>query len=203
MSFTGLAGLGGIGFVLVGIAINIVYVRARLPLPVSGRSLDEVTDDFATVGDALKRPSVLAPATWLFLTLFAAGLLAVLWRDGPGTGAWALVGFAGVLMQNVTFTCVEALRFGMASAAVRDRVSVAELWGLGNVPVRYQRAADAVTIGVQLPAAKTWWRNFTGTGGPISLQLDGIDCTGHAVARRDASGHVTVTVRLNAPQRTP
>jgi hypothetical protein len=114
MSFTGLAGLGGIGFVLVGIAINIVYVRARLPLPMSGRSLDEVTDDFATVGDALKRPSVLAPATWLFLTLFAAGLLAVLWRDGPG-----------------------------------------------------------------------------------------IDHTGHAVARRDASGHVTVTVQLNAPQRTP
>jgi hypothetical protein len=133
MSFTGLAGLGGIGFVLVGIAINIVYVRARLPLPMSGRSLDEVTDDFATVGDALKRPSVLAPATWLFLTLFAAGLLAVLWRDGSETGTWALVGFAGVLMQNVTFTCVEALRFGMASAAVHDRVSVAGLWGLGNV----------------------------------------------------------------------
>jgi hypothetical protein len=133
MSLTGLAGMGGIGFVLVGIAINVIYVRARLPLPMSGRSLDEVTDDFATVGDALKRPSVLAPATWLFLTVFAAGLLAVLWRDGPGTGAWALVGFAGVLMQNVTFTCVEALRFGMASAAARDRGSVAGLWGFGNV----------------------------------------------------------------------
>jgi hypothetical protein len=72
-----------------------------------------------------------------------------------------------------------------------------------SIPVRYQRTADAVTIGVQLPDAKTWWRNFTGTGGPISLQLDGIDHTSHAFARRDASGHVTVTVRLNAPHRTP
>ena len=35
MSFTGLAGLGGIGFVLMGIAITIVHVRARLPLPVA------------------------------------------------------------------------------------------------------------------------------------------------------------------------
>jgi hypothetical protein len=133
MSFTVLAGLGGIGFVLVGIAINVVYVRSRLPLPTSGKSLDEITDAFASVGDALKRPSVLAPATWLFLTVFAAGLLAVLWQGGPEARAWALVGFAGVLMQNVTFTVVEALRFGMASAAVHDRLPAAGLWGLSNV----------------------------------------------------------------------
>ena len=62
MSFTSLAGLAGIGFVLAAITINVIYVRARLPLPTSGKSLGAVTDDFATVGDALKRPSVGAPA---------------------------------------------------------------------------------------------------------------------------------------------
>jgi hypothetical protein len=133
MSLTSLGGLGGIGFVLVAITINIIYVRARLPLPMSGKSLDAVTDSFAAVGDALKGSSVVGPASWLFTTVFAAGLLSALWHGGSGTGAWALVGFAGVLMQNATFTCVEALRFGIASAATHDRGSVAGLWGLSNV----------------------------------------------------------------------
>jgi hypothetical protein len=66
-----------------------------------------------------------------------------------------------------------------------------------STPVAFRRAADTVTIGVQLPDAKLWWRNFLAEGGPISLQLDGIDRTGHAVARRDGAGRVTVTVRLD------
>ncbi|WP_433498604.1 hypothetical protein ACQP1K_27620 [Sphaerimonospora sp. CA-214678] len=56
---------------------------------------------------------------------------------------------------------------------------------------------NTVTIGVRFPDAKTWWRNFLAEGGPISLQLDGVDRTGHAVAGRDEKGRVTVTVRLN------
>ncbi|MEU8203485.1 hypothetical protein [Streptosporangium sp. NPDC049046] len=66
-----------------------------------------------------------------------------------------------------------------------------------STPVAFQRVADTVTIGVQFPNAKTWWRNFLGAGGPISLQLDGVDRAGHAVARRDEAGRVTVTVRLD------
>ncbi|MER5622215.1 hypothetical protein ABT061_14360 [Streptosporangium sp. NPDC002544] len=66
-----------------------------------------------------------------------------------------------------------------------------------STPVAFRRTADTVTIGVQFPDAKMWWRNFLAEGGPISLQLDGIDRTGHAVARRDEAGRVTVTVRLD------
>jgi hypothetical protein len=133
VSLIGLAGLGGIGFVLVAIVINVVHVRGGLPFPNSGQRLDEVAAAFASVGNALKRPSVLGPTSWLFTTVFAAGLLSALWRDGAGPGAWALVGFAGVLMQNATFAAVEALRFGLASAATHDRGSMAGLWSLSNV----------------------------------------------------------------------
>ncbi|MBB4929634.1 hypothetical protein F4561_000454 [Lipingzhangella halophila] len=133
MSLTSVAGLGGIGFVLLAVAINVIYVRARLPLPGATKSLGTAADEFAAAGDALKRPSVLVPATWLGLTLFAAGLVAVLWNGGSGAGAWALVGLGGVLMQNATFACVEALRFGLAAAAAHHRGSVAGLWGLSNV----------------------------------------------------------------------
>lgn len=66
-----------------------------------------------------------------------------------------------------------------------------------STPVAFRRASGTVTIGVQFPDAKLWWRNFLAEGGPISLQLDGIDRTGHAVARRDEAGRVTVTVRLD------
>jgi len=66
-----------------------------------------------------------------------------------------------------------------------------------STPVGYRRAGDTVTIGVQFPDAKTWWRNFLDEGGPISLHLDGVDRAGHAVARRDDKGRVTVTVRLD------
>ncbi len=46
------------------------------------------------------------------------------------------------------------------------------------------------------PVPKTWWRNFLGSGGPITLRLNGTDQTGHAVATRDDHGRVTVTVKL-------
>ncbi|MBW8712368.1 MAG: hypothetical protein JF631_15640, partial [Mycobacterium sp.] len=51
---------------------------------------------------------------------------------------------------------------------------------------------------VMSPDNKTWWRNFLGDGGPITLlKLDGQDRTGHAVANRDADGRVKVTVQLD------
>jgi hypothetical protein len=65
-----------------------------------------------------------------------------------------------------------------------------------TLPVAYRRRGDEVLIGVNLPDVKTWWRNFLGDGSQLTLRLDGRDRTGHAVAQRDGSGPVTVTVRL-------
>jgi hypothetical protein len=64
-------------------------------------------------------------------------------------------------------------------------------------PVNYRQVGDEVVIGVGLPGSKTWWRNFLGGGGPITLRLNGTDRTGHAVATRDDHGRVTVTVKLD------
>jgi hypothetical protein len=66
-----------------------------------------------------------------------------------------------------------------------------------TIPVNYRRAGDEFVIGVGLPDAKNWWRNFLGGGGPITLRLSGTDRTGHAVATRDGQGGVTVTVKLD------
>lgn len=65
-----------------------------------------------------------------------------------------------------------------------------------STPVAYRRTGDGITIRANLPETKTWWRNFLGDGGPVTLQLDGTERTGHATATRDHKGRVVVTVRL-------
>jgi hypothetical protein len=67
-----------------------------------------------------------------------------------------------------------------------------------ETPVGYHRSGDSIVINVMSPDNKTWWRNFVGEGGPITLlKLDGQDRTGHAVASRDENGRVTVAVHLS------
>lgn len=65
-----------------------------------------------------------------------------------------------------------------------------------TTPVAYRRTGDEVMISVNMPEAKTWWRNFLGDGGPLTLRLDETECSGHAVAERDENGRVTIAVRL-------
>ena len=66
-----------------------------------------------------------------------------------------------------------------------------------STPVGYRRKGDEVRIAVMMPDAKTWWRNFTGDGGPMTLRLNGNERHGRAVARRDERGRVTVSVHLD------
>jgi hypothetical protein len=67
-----------------------------------------------------------------------------------------------------------------------------------SIPVAYRRRGDEIDIVPNMPDAKTWWRNFLGDGAPMSLTLDGIEQSGHAVAHRDDKGRVTVHVRLHS-----
>jgi hypothetical protein len=66
-----------------------------------------------------------------------------------------------------------------------------------SIPVSYRRSGGDVKIGVGMPDAKSWWRNFLGDGAPLTLRIDGTDHPGHAIAQRDEKGGVTVTVRLD------
>ena len=67
-----------------------------------------------------------------------------------------------------------------------------------STPVSYRRKGDDLEIAANMPDAKSWWRNFTGGGAPITVQLNGIEHAGHAIADRAAGGAVTVRVRLAA-----
>jgi hypothetical protein len=68
-----------------------------------------------------------------------------------------------------------------------------------ETPVAYSRRDGEIWIGVGWPDKKSWWRNFLGAGGALTLVgLDGTDQRGHGVAERDAAGQVCVKVRLDA-----
>jgi hypothetical protein len=67
-----------------------------------------------------------------------------------------------------------------------------------STPVAYRRKGDDLEIAANMPEAKNWWRNFTGDGAPLSVQVNGVERAGHAVAVRDTNGRVTVHVRLLA-----
>jgi hypothetical protein len=67
-----------------------------------------------------------------------------------------------------------------------------------QTPVGYRRSGDGIVVNVMSPDSKTWWRNFLGEGGPITLlNFGGSDRTGHALASRDEKGRVKVAVRLD------
>jgi len=69
-----------------------------------------------------------------------------------------------------------------------------------TLPVGYRRDGNTVTIGVELAERKKWWRNFLGDGGPLTIRLDGVDRTGHAVARRTGRGRAEVVLELAHPE---
>ncbi|WP_280457899.1 MULTISPECIES: hypothetical protein [Nocardia] len=64
-----------------------------------------------------------------------------------------------------------------------------------RTPVNFMKKGDEYVIGVAMPDKKTWWRNFLGEGSPILLHFREGQIRGHATARRDEKGRVTVRVR--------
>ncbi|AQZ68483.1 unnamed protein product [[Actinomadura] parvosata subsp. kistnae] len=116
MRFSRLTGLAALGFAACIAGANLVLAPAGLPL--AGSPIGAVNAFYAEHGGLVGLVSALAPATWLLATLFGAGAVAVLWRsDRERAEAWSLVGFAGLLLQNLTFTGVIATRLALARTA--------------------------------------------------------------------------------------
>jgi hypothetical protein len=63
-------------------------------------------------------------------------------------------------------------------------------------PVAYSQEGDRVTIGVEWPERKVWWRNLR-DGAPVRMRLRGAERTGHARAQGEPRTGVTVRVELD------
>ena len=111
--FLTLSGAGAIGFAVVIVLANVVLAPAGPPH--TGAATDEVVAFFSESGDVVGAAVMLTPLAWALATLFGAGAVAALWPAERERGeAWCLVGFAGLILQNTTFTGVVAIRLALA-----------------------------------------------------------------------------------------
>ena len=69
-------------------------------------------------------------------------------------------------------------------------------------PVGYQQEGNVVTIGVDWPERKRWWRNLLEPA-PVEIRLAGVRRAGTGQARGDEHTGVTVEIQLDgAPPAT-
>ncbi len=109
--------------------------------------------------------------------------------------------FQGPFARNMNKAILGLRNAPLVGKLVRKGITVVSYTGRRSgrtfsTPVGYQRKGDVVTIEVMMPDAKTWWRNFSGEGAPLTLELDDTQQTGHATSHRDDKGRVTVRVQL-------
>lgn len=63
-----------------------------------------------------------------------------------------------------------------------------------HTTVWYQPEDNGVRIRVGKPETKTWWRNFTGDGWPITVTINGIARDGHGRVEGTLPGKILVNV---------
>jgi hypothetical protein len=129
--FNRIAGIGAIGFAAVILLVNaLVLVPAGLPS--TGSEIRDVVTFFGHQGTAVGIGHAFTPLAWTLSTVFAAGAVAAAWDSERSRGeAWALVGFTGVITQNVAVAVVTAIRLALADvSAATDGGTVAGLWSL-------------------------------------------------------------------------
>lgn len=126
--FRRLGGVAGIGFAALILLLNLlVLVPAGMPSP--GAGLDEAVAFFGSEAAAMELGTMFLPAVWALATLFGAGAVAAARGSETERGeAWALVGFAGILLQNLNVTTVSAVRLALAHTGADE--SAAALWAL-------------------------------------------------------------------------
>ncbi|GIF43512.1 hypothetical protein [Actinoplanes xinjiangensis] len=160
MSFPRLAGLAGIGFVVILILANLILTAAGFPTPSQAVSVEEVAAVFTAESGRLRLASALLPTAWLLATVFATGVAVHLGRPREGRiDPWWIVGLAGVLMQSVVFTSVEATRLALMSAGPDG---VAGIWALHNALFGFNQVFLATALigfsmaGVRAAAVARW-----------------------------------------------
>lgn len=188
-TFPRIAGLAGLGFAILIASTNAILVPAGLPH--TGAATNDVVQFFTTRQNTVGLASALAPVAWVLATLFGAGAVSVLWRSDREQGtAWSLVGFAGVIMQNITFTGVLAIRLALASTTAQDSTAIAGLWALHNALFTFNGTFLALAmIGLSISGRRAGlirrWHSGIGLLAAAPARLSRAESPGH---RRPRSG---------------
>ena len=129
--FSRIAGIGAIGFAAIILLVN-ALILVPAGLPGTGSEIHDVVAFFGHQGAAVGIGHAFTPLAWTLSTVFAAGAVAAAWDSERSRGeAWALVGFTGVIAQNVAVAVVISVRLALADvSAAADGGTVAGLWSV-------------------------------------------------------------------------
>ncbi|WP_067536576.1 hypothetical protein [Nocardia crassostreae] len=127
--FTRIGGLAAIGFALIILGANLLLLPSDPPR--TGAEIDTVAAYFTDHGDFSSATMAIVPLAWALATVFGASAVAACRSVEYRTGsAWALVGFAGLLLQNGAFALVVALRMALTATPDHTMQAIAGLWTL-------------------------------------------------------------------------
>ncbi len=127
-TFARIGGVAGIGFAALILLLNLlILVPAGLPSPGSGP--EDAVAFFGAEAHAMRLGTMVLPLVWVLATVFGAAAIAAVREGERERGeAWALIGFAGVLLQNLNVTTVSAVRLALAHTGAAE--SATALWAL-------------------------------------------------------------------------
>jgi hypothetical protein len=111
-----------------------------------------------------------------------------------------------VIVNRAVNPCVRALLRSPAHGLVSSHLALLTVTGRKSgrtytIPVGYERHGDVVSIHIDWPERKRWWRNLREPA-PVELRLAGERLTGTGVARGDERSGVSVEVRLDGDTRS-
>jgi hypothetical protein len=111
-----------------------------------------------------------------------------------------------VVVNKAINPCVRALLRSPAHGLASGHLALITITGRRSgrtytFPVGYERDGDDVTIGIDWPERKRWWRNLREPA-PVELRLAGVRRTGVAQAHGDEQTGVRVEVRLDGDNKS-
>lgn len=121
-----LGGWSAIGFAVIILLTN-VLILVPAGMPTTGADPTEASHFFGSEADAVGLATVFLPAAWVLATMFGAVVAAASGAPGGRVETWSLVGLAGLVLQNATFTAISAIRLALAESGAEG---VAGLWAL-------------------------------------------------------------------------
>jgi hypothetical protein len=142
-----LGGVAVIGFAALIVIANVIVVPAGLPT--IGADVGVVARFFSGNRVPLAVSSALCPAAWLLAVMFGAAVVVAAEGRASDLGlAWALGGFAGLILQTSAFVVVVALRLALGKTRGEGAQT---LWALHDAAFTLNGAFLAfVMVGLSL-----------------------------------------------------
>lgn len=211
MNFSRIAGVAGLVFSGLVLAVNVVLGASGRPIEAAAPMAD-VASWFAEHGIVVDLIAAAAPFIWIAMTVFGVGILMATRSESGSLNPWAVVGLVGVTMQHAIFSQVIGTDTVLAAQSDAGTTLAETVWqlhhasfSLNHVSITLALGGFALAaIGSGLAPAWTQWVAGVGVAGlllnamqtPLLLRGAGVTALGAVGFLGWVVFAVTVALRL-------